>query len=124
VRRAAATLGLLLVATTPPATADAGAQQQPPRASAVLSTPSGCPRTRTVRAVVTGREIERVTFSLDGRRVRTLTRAGDGGRWVYSRRTRTLSVGRHRIVARVRFTAESRRSPATLRSTIRRCSPR
>jgi hypothetical protein len=83
--------------------------------------PSSCPRTRSVRVVVTGREIERIAFTLDGRRVGSLTRPNDGSRWVLTRRTRSLRFGRHRIVARVVFTKRSGRPAAILDGTIRRC---
>jgi hypothetical protein len=123
VRHGALTVGLLLFAGAALSDAEAGAQL-PPRTSAVLSLPSTCVRTRTVRAIVTGREIERVSFMLDGRRVKVLTRPNDRSRWVYRRRTRTLSRNRHRVVARVSFTEASGRSPANLRGSFRRCARR
>ncbi len=122
VRRGAAILGPLAVALAVAAAGDAPAQL-PPRASAALSTPRDCPHTRTVRFVVTGREIESVTFTFDGRRARRLRRPNDGSRWRYVRRTRTLSIGEHRILARVTFSDRSRRPAANLRGAFRRCRP-
>jgi hypothetical protein len=127
VRRGMAIIGLLIAAGATLAgegARGAAAQELPPRASAILRVPSSCPRTRSVRVVVTGREIERIAFRLNGRRVGSLTRPNDGSRWVLTRRTRSLRVGRHRVVARVVFTERSERSAATLDGTIRRCAPR
>jgi hypothetical protein len=125
VRRIMTILGLLIAAGAALVGEDdvdaAAGQQLPPRASAILRMPSSCPRTRFVRVVVTGREIERIVFRLDGRRVGSLTRPNDGSRWVLTRRTRSLRVGRHRVVARVVFTERSGRPPAILDGTIRRC---
>ena len=118
-RRGAAILALAVLAAALPAT---GAAQGPaPRASAALAMPADCPRTRTVRLVVTGSEIERVTFRLDGRRVSRLFDPNAGTRWRYRRLTRSLSFGRHTVVARVVFSDESRRPAATLRGSFRRC---
>jgi hypothetical protein len=122
VQRGAAILGALAPAIGLAAAPGAPAQA-PPRATAALTTPPDCPRTRTVRFVVTGREIERVTFSFDGRRARRLFEPNDGTRWRYGRRTRALSVGEHRIVARVVFSERSRRPAAALRGSFRRCRP-
>jgi hypothetical protein len=123
-----AILGLLFAAVAARAGEDtpgtAAAQELPPRATAILRMPSSCPRTRFVRLVVTGREIERITFRLDGRRVGSLTRPNDGRRWVVTRRTRSLRFGRHRFVARVVFTERSGRRAVRLTGTIRRCAPR
>ena len=119
-RRSVAILGALALASALAAAPGAPAQL-PPRATAALSTPPDCPRARTVRFIVTGREIENVTFNFDGRRVRRLFEPNDGTRWRYTRRTRTLSVGEHRVLARVVFTDRSRRPAANLRGSFRRC---
>ena len=124
-RRGIAILGTLIAAVAASFGQDAldtaVAQELPPRASAILMMPASCPRTRSVRVVVTGHEIERITFRLDGRRVGSLTRPNDGRRWVLTRRTRSLRFGRHRFVARVVFTERSERPAATLVGSIRRC---
>lgn len=119
-RRGAAILGTLALAAALAAAPGAPAQA-PPRATAALSTPPDCPRARTVRFVVSGRQIESVTFAFDGRRVRRLFEPNDGTRWRYTRRTRTLSIGEHRVLARVVFTDRSQRPAARLRGSFRRC---
>jgi len=116
-----AILGMLIAAAATLPAAEGAGQDVPPRASASLQVPSSCPRTPTVRFVVTGREIERVKFWLDGRRMGTLTAPNDGTRWVFRRSTRSLRAGLHRLTARVVFTERSGRPATRLRGSIRRC---
>ena len=85
---------------------------------AALRGPSGCVK-QAFRARVSGREIASVTFFLDGKRIKRLT----GERSVYSVKIRpnSLQFGRHRVVARVQFTAESETASRRLPLTFRRC---
>jgi hypothetical protein len=111
--------------TTPPATIPqikvSPARVRP--GSAKLSGPSGCARTtRTVAATVTGRRIVKVTFSIDGKRVKTLTKAnGKGGRWTLPIAVRKLSVGTHRVTVTVQFASSSQTKAKTLRFSFSRC---
>jgi hypothetical protein len=115
--------------TTPPATTPQPTPQikvSPARVrpgSAKLSGPSGCARTtRTVAATVTGRRIVKVTFSIDGKRVKTLTKAnGKGGRWTLPIAVRKLSVGTHRVTVTVQFASSSQTKAKTLRFSFSRC---
>ena len=115
--------------TTPPATTQQSTPQikvSPARVrpgSAKLSGPSGCARTtRTVAATVTGRRIVKVTFSIDGKRVKTLTKAnGKGGRWTLPIAVRKLSVGTHRVTVTVQFASSSQTKAKTLRFSFSRC---
>jgi hypothetical protein len=81
-------------------------------------------RTCPVRAFsvrVTGRSIRRVTFTVDGRRVGTVTRADRLGRWQMRIDPRRLHSGAHRVVARVQFVSAA--GPArTLRTSFRICA--
>ena len=81
-------------------------------------------RTCPVRAFsvrVTGRSIRRVTFTVDGRRVGTVTRADRLGRWQMRIDPRRLRAGTHRVVARVQFVSGA--GPArTLRTSFRICA--
>jgi hypothetical protein len=116
--------------STPPSTAPATIPHikvSPARVrpgSAKLSGPSGCARTtRAVAATVTGRRIVKVTFSIDGKRVKTLTRAnGKGGRWTLAIPVRTLRVGTHRVSVKVQFASSSQTKAKTLRFSFSRCS--
>ena len=80
---------------------------------------SGCVK-QAFRARVRGRSIAAVSFFVDGKRVKRLV----GERPVYSVKIRPkrYGSGRHRIVARVRFTAESRTAARRLSLTFRRCA--
>jgi hypothetical protein len=77
--------------------------------SARLVSPAGCPP-QVFYARVTGRAISRVSFTIDGRRVKTLNRPDSNGVWKLRVVTRRYSVGRHRLVARVTFTGATARS--------------
>jgi hypothetical protein len=86
---------------------------------AALRGPSGCVK-QAFRARVSGRSIASVTFSIDGRKIKTIR----GERAVYSIKVRPskYGAGRHRIVARVRFTASSGTPARKLPLTFRRCA--
>ena len=85
---------------------------------AQLRGPSGCVK-QAFRARVSGRANASVTFVLDGKRIKRIT----GERSVYSVKIRpnSLRFGRHRVVARVQFTAESETASRRLPLTFRRC---
>jgi len=81
-------------------------------------------RTCPVRAFsvrVTGRSIRRVTFSVDGRRVGTVTRADRLGRWQMRIDPRRLRAGTHRVVASVQFVNGAGRA-RNLRTSFRICA--
>jgi hypothetical protein len=86
---------------------------------AALRGPSGCVK-QAFRARVRGRSIASVTFFVDGRHVKRIS----GKHSVYSLTVRPgrYGFGRHRIVARVVFTAESGTKARRLPLTFRRCS--
>jgi hypothetical protein len=65
---------------------------------------------------VSGRQIAKVVFSLDGKRVRTVKGAGS-----FSVRSSTLSAGVHRIKAKVTYKAASRTRARTHVVTFQRC---
>jgi hypothetical protein len=113
-----------------PAQAVAPAQQQvagvtatsPRRGTAALRGPRACPRTTTVSATVTGRQIRRVTFLVGGKKVKTMTKADRNGRFVLKLRMSSLRRGANAVVARVEFTAASGTRTRSLRITITRCA--
>jgi hypothetical protein len=80
-----------------------------------LRGPSGCVG-RKVKATVRGRQIARVVFSLDGKRVKTVKGAGS-----FSVRSSKLSAGVHRIKAKVTYKAASRTKARTHVVTFQRC---
>jgi hypothetical protein len=105
--------------TAPSTTAEAAVV----RGSARMQAPSGC-RSRTFTVRVSGREIRRITFTLNGRRLKVVRVRGTSTGRVYTLRVNPakLPAGRtHRVVARVLFTATSRTQARTLRTTFQRC---
>lgn len=107
--------------------APAGPQQTPAqevrgtqavRAAARLSAPSRCVSRRFTVSVTAGR-VRSVTFFVNGRRVRTLA-ARPGQRRFSVKVPRPLATAR--IVARVRFRANTTPRTRTLSRTVRRCA--
>jgi hypothetical protein len=114
--------------TTPPAVQAVSPQVRvsPARVrpgSAKLSGPSGCPRTSAVAATVSGRRIVKVTFYVDGKKVRTLTKANRNGRWVLPMNVKRFAFGTHRVRVVVQFAKSSQTKAKTLRLSFNRCRP-
>jgi len=86
---------------------------------AALRGPSGCVK-QAFRARVTGRSIARVTFSVDGKKVKTLS--ASRSRYSLKVRPGRYGFGRHKIVAKVEFTAASGTEARKLPLTFRRCA--
>ena len=63
-----------------------------------------------------------MTFTLDGRVVRTLTRPNSGRNYRLPVNPRRLRNGVHRVVARTVFTRSSGTRARTLRVTFSRCA--
>ena len=91
------------------------------RGRARLRGPSGCVY-RTFRTNVTGRQIRRVTFFVDGRRV-AIRQARNGQRTFTAKVTPgRLSIGVHRVTARVVFRTASRTRARTLVLSFQHCA--
>jgi hypothetical protein len=86
-----------------------------------LRGPSGCTR-RPFVARVTGRQIARVTFLLDGRQVKRIVARSGQTAFALKVHPRKVARGVHRVSARVVFAAESRTAPRTLRLSFQRCA--
>jgi hypothetical protein len=91
--------------------------------SARLSGPSGCPTTTAVAASVSGRRIVKVTFYVDGRKVKTLTQANRKGAWVLPMNVKRFAFGTHRVRVTVQFARSSQTKAKTLRLSFSRCHP-
>jgi hypothetical protein len=91
--------------------------------SARLSGPSGCPTTSAVAASVSGRRIVKVTFYVDGRKVKTLTKANRNGGWVLPMNVKRFAFGTHRVRVTVQFAKSSQTKARTLRLSFSRCHP-
>jgi hypothetical protein len=91
--------------------------------SARLSGPHGCPTTNAVAASVSGRRIVKVTFYVDGRKVKTLTKANRQGKWVLPMDVKRFAFGTHRVRVTVQFAKSSQTKARTLRLSFNRCHP-
>jgi hypothetical protein len=89
--------------------------------AARLAGPGGCVG-RTFSARVSGSKIAKVVFTIDGKRVKTLSKPNKGKSFVLSVNPRSYRVGKHRLVAKVTFTAASKTKPKTMRLTFFRCA--
>ena len=99
-----------------------GAQQQAtPHGTARLRGPSGCVY-RPFNATVSGRQIRRVTFFVDGRRV--VIRTAKRGQRSFKARIRpgAMSIGVHRVTARIVFRTASRTRARTLVLSFQHCA--
>ena len=89
--------------------------------SAKLSGPSGCPTTNAVAASVSGRRIVKVTFYVDGKKVKTLTAPNRNGRWVLPMNVKRFAFGTHRVRVTVQFAKSSQTKAKTLWLSFNRC---
>ena len=99
-----------------------GAQQQAtPHGTARLRGPSGCVY-RPFNATVSGRQIRRVTFFVDGRRV--VIRTAKRGQRTFKARIRpgSMSIGVHRVTARIVFRTASRTRSRRLVLSFQHCA--
>ena len=102
---------------------DAGgtAPQETVNGTARLRGPSGCVR-KAFRATVRGSRIARVTFFVDGKRVKRLTAPnGEGSRFTLKVNPKGRGFGVHRVTARVVFAAASQTRTRALRLSFQRC---
>jgi hypothetical protein len=113
---------------TTPGTTPPGSQPQievsPARVSpgsAKLHGPSGCPTTSAVAATVTGKRIVKVTFYIDNKKVKTLTKPTKSGGWTLSVNMRRIAYGGHRVRAHVEFAKSSGTAPKDIRLSFNRC---
>ncbi len=84
-----------------------------------LNGPSGCVK-QAFQANVRGRSIAAVAFYVDGKLVKRISKAR--ARYSVKVKPGRLGFGRHRVVARVTFLAESGTAAQRLPLTFRRCA--
>jgi hypothetical protein len=116
-RRSLLLLPAVLAAVALP-TATAFAGEGDDDSQATLRAPQGCVSGDHATAAVSGDDIDRVAFFLDGNHVRTVTRPNDEGRWVLRVNCSHLRLGAHRARAVVEFDSGS--SSQTLRFQLTR----
>lgn len=107
----------------PPGPAPPGGKICTPPVRAQLSARSGCV-TRNFNVTVTGQRIRSVTFSLDGKRIKTLHKPNVRGTYRIVVRPNRLKRGTHRITARTTFTTASNTPARSLHTVFQRCGRR
>jgi hypothetical protein len=110
------------VCTTPPGPAPAGGVLCA-RGTAAVRGRTGC-QGSPFNVVVSGRQISRVVFAVDGKVVRTLTKPNSGSRYTLPLNPRKLRIGVHRVIARTIFRSQSGTKPRVLRVTFSKCARR
>jgi uncharacterized repeat protein (TIGR01451 family) len=91
--------------------------------TAKLRGSTGCIPT-TARVFITGTRIKAVTFTVDGKKRKVLTRANlSGNRYLLSIPRTSLSYGVHRVKVTVVFVTASKTKTKTLTMIITRCRP-
>jgi hypothetical protein len=89
--------------------------------SATLHGPKGCPTSNVVAATVSGKRIVKVTFYVDNKKVKTLTKPNKSGGWTLSVAMRKVAYGSHRVHAKVEFAKSSGTAAKTLQLAFTRC---
>lgn len=92
-----------------------------PSGKAKAVSPTGCV-VRNFHVQVYGREIRKVVFYLNGRKVRTLTRPTRGTRYMLLVRPKGLRRGTNRVLVLTYFTKASKTKSRKLRVAFQRCS--
>jgi hypothetical protein len=94
--------------------------KQIPSGTAKAVGPTGCVTTN-FHVQVYGRQIRRVVFYLDGKKIKSLTRPNKGTRYALAVRPNKLRRGTHRVIAVTYFTKASRTKSRKLRVVVQRC---
>ena len=89
--------------------------------SARLLAPTGCVA-KAFNARVSGQNVARVVFKLDGKRIKTLTKPNAGARFQVRVNPAKLKIGVHRITATVTFKAATKKKAQTFRISFQRCA--
>ena len=104
----------------PPGPAPPGGRICTTPGKARISGRSGCV-TQNFHVTVTGQRIRSVTFSLDGKRIKTLRKPNVRATYRIAVRPGRLRRGTHRIIARTTFTAASGTPARSLHVVFQRC---
>jgi hypothetical protein len=89
--------------------------------SARLLAPSGC-ISKAFNARIRGAQIVRVTFKLDGKTIKRLTKPNSSGAFSARINPTTLKTGVHRLAVSITFTSSSGTKAKTLRASFQRCA--
>jgi hypothetical protein len=87
-----------------------------------LSGRTGCITGKGFSASLRGRQMQRVTFFVDGHKVKTLTLPKDNRTYRYRVNVSKLSMGHHLMTVKIVFRSNSATKSKTLRLTFQRCA--
>lgn len=88
--------------------------------SAHIAGASGCQR-KAFKVAVNGKNISKVTFSIDGKRVGKVRASASKNNWSISVNPNSYKPGSHVVTAKVQFTTASGTKSKTLRARFARC---
>jgi hypothetical protein len=89
--------------------------------SAKLAAPTGCVA-KAFNARVSGQNVAKVVFILDGKKIKTLTKPNSGARFQVRINPAKMKIGVHRISATVTFAAATKKAAKTYRISFQRCA--
>jgi hypothetical protein len=89
--------------------------------SAKLAAPTGCVA-RAFNARVSGVNVQKVVFKLDGKTIKTLTKPNSGSRFQVRVNPAKMRIGIHRINATVTFKPATKKKAQTFRISFQRCA--
>jgi hypothetical protein len=89
--------------------------------SARLLAPTGCVA-RAFNARVSGQNVAKVVFKLDGKKIKTLTKPNAGTRFQVRVNPAKMKIGVHRILATVTFKPATKKKAQTFRISFQRCA--
>jgi hypothetical protein len=95
-----------------------------PRGTARLRGTVGCATAQYANAYITGSQIRRVTFYVNGKKVKTVSKPDAVRRYLLRYTVKPLKIGSYKVRARVEFTPASRTSAKTFNLQFSRCAPR
>ena len=84
----------------------------------------GCASAKYSRAIVTGSNIKQVTFYVNGKKVKTLTKPNSGKNYQLRYRTSSLKYGTYKVRATVQFVTGATPRSRNLNLQFNRCRPR
>lgn len=89
--------------------------------NARLLAPTGCV-SRAFNARVSGQNVSKVVFKLDGKKIKTLTAPNAGTRFQIRVNPAKFRIGVHRITATVTFKPATKKKDQTFRISFQRCA--
>jgi len=113
---------VLAALALPVAPAFAGEDGGDDSGSATLHASQGCVSGPRTKVSVSGSNIDRVAFYVDGKLIKRVTRPNGAGRYALTMKCSRLSVGAHRASAVVSFTEGTSPARRTLRFQITRAA--